>query len=414
MKKLTFLSLIFLTLCLWSCSKQKPTADIEFQIPTTVPSQSVSTTQIQPAPTDDSEPLEYVLEDIKGTVLIIPSGSTQPIAAEEEETVEAGDEVLTKDDSEASLTLDENTLFHLSPNSDVKVDQLIPNFSHGFISHLKLSEGKILSEVEKLSESKSTFEVESGGVVCGVRGTAFEVQKEGSNVNTDTFHGIVEMKKDNQVQQVMADQHASYSPEKGGFLPNRRLNSLEHNHYEGWLKQKVSVQEKQSRRTALLKSMASMPPEERNQMRQRLAQVKPKDRLKAMHQMMEQRQHPDIKHPQPPVHQQKLNKRNRQQETRVGKKGRTSGKKKTLEPKNKKTAGSQKRIHSQRKNGSGVKKAHPQKIKKEAPHQAKTNNSQVNHAPVHQAAKSKSQTKTAVKPKPSSKNQKDKKKKQEQ
>jgi hypothetical protein len=237
-----------------------------------------------PAASPTPEPPEYVMEKIKGTVLIKDADSTTPEAAEEEETVESGDEIITKDDSEVSLTLDENTLFHLGPDSDVKVSQLAWNDSNGFISRLELLGGKILSEVEKLDESRSTFEVNSGGVVCGVRGTAFEVQKQGDAVHMSTFHGIVEMKKDNQVQRVTANQHGAFSLAQGTFLLKRPLKPEEKNHYENWLKQKAVVQKRYQQRQALLHSMDQLSPAEKSQLLQKAGQVKSRDRLKIMRQ----------------------------------------------------------------------------------------------------------------------------------
>jgi hypothetical protein len=253
------------------------------------------------------EPPEYVMEKIKGTVLIKSLDSAGPEAAEEEETVESGDEIITKDDSEVSLTLDENTLFHLGPDGDVKVSQLVWNDSNGFISRLELLGGTVLSEVEKLDESRSTFEVSSGGVVCGVRGTAFEVQKQGGAVHMSTFHGIVEMKKDNQVQRVTANQHGAFSLAQGTFLPKRALKPAERNHYENWLKQKAVVQKRYQQRQALLHSMDRLSPAEKNELLQKAGQAKSRDRLKIMREELqkkhlENRNIPEKLHPIPKTH----------------------------------------------------------------------------------------------------------------
>lgn len=269
-----------------SCSKPAPPP----KQPTPVPIvfQMDTPTEVQ-----TPEPLEYVIEDLKGTVLIIENGSTQPEPAQEEETVEEGDEIITKSGSQVSLTLDDNTLFQLYENSDIKVDQLKPNASKGFISRLKLAEGRILSEVEKLKESDSTFDVTSGGVVCGVRGTAFEVQNQGQVVHTSTFHGIVEMKKGDQVQQVGENRHLAFSLKKGGFLPLRALNPQERQHYKNWQRRMPTLQRRRAQRMEVLRSMASLPPEQRRQVLQNLRAVKPKDRMRAMHQMLRERSMPN-------------------------------------------------------------------------------------------------------------------------
>src|SRR6202034_543435 len=161
MKKL-LIALTFL-LPLTACYKMKPT-EVEMQIPTPVPTAtavvSISPTPTigTPSPTATSPPvLEYTIEDIKGTGLIIPSGSTIPESAGEGETVEPGDELITKDDSEMTIALNDNTLAHIAANSQVTVTNLTPNDTgRGFSSKIELLLGNILSEVEKLDESKSS------------------------------------------------------------------------------------------------------------------------------------------------------------------------------------------------------------------------------------------------------------------
>jgi hypothetical protein len=237
-------------------------------------------------PTATPEPLEYVLEDLKGTVLIRESGETATRPADEEEMVGEGDEIITKAGSEASLTLDENTMFHLSENSDVKVDELKPNTSNGFISRLLLAGGRLLSEVEKLGDGHSTFEVESGGVVCGVRGTAFEVFNQGGAVHTLTYHGTVEMRKGDLVQSVVAGHHSAFLVRKGVFQRPRPLKANEQQHYQNWLRKKAVVRQKQAQRLEAVRSLSNLPPEQRNRVMESLKGAKPRDRMRLMHQML--------------------------------------------------------------------------------------------------------------------------------
>jgi hypothetical protein len=272
---------IFLLPCLLifsiSCDNPKPVVP-----PTPTPQAQAALPTAVFTPTETPEPPEYVVDDMKGTVLIIEEGGTEAVPAEEEETVSGGDQVITKDDSEATLTLNPDTMFRLGPNSRVTVDQLVANSTNGFISRLKLWQGKVLSEVEKLQESHSTFEVESGGVVCGVRGTAFEVQKKGDDVHTSTFHGVVEMKKGTQVQTVGENQHLAFSARKNDFMPKRKLNPVERSGYRKWLKKKAVVQKRAVERQTLLASTRNMSPADKADLNKRMGQVKPKDRMRAM------------------------------------------------------------------------------------------------------------------------------------
>ncbi len=300
MKRLFFLLICTLAAGTLSCSKPQAPPPVSTPVPTATPLPAVVSIDLGPAATPDEaatpEPLEYVLEDLKGTVLIRENGETQAEPAEEEETVEAGDEIITQAASEASLTLDENTMFHLPENSDVQVDQLKPNTSNGFLCRLMLLGGKVLSEVEKLGENHSTFEVEAGGVVCGVRGTAFEVQKEGQTIHTFTYHGEVEMRKGNLVQPVVAGHHSAFLFQKGAFQPPRPLRPAERQTYQGWLKKKAVVQRKQAQRLAAIRSLSNLPPEQRKRVMENLKGAKPRDRMRMMHQMLKS---PSQTHPGP-------------------------------------------------------------------------------------------------------------------
>src|SRR5208282_5603681 len=69
-------------------------------------------------------PPEYILDKITGTVLVLPRGAATPEAAQAEQTVQAGDEVITRGNSEVSMTLPNGTIVQLSADSDVVVGEL--------------------------------------------------------------------------------------------------------------------------------------------------------------------------------------------------------------------------------------------------------------------------------------------------
>lgn len=51
----------------------------------------------------------------------------------------------------------------------------------------KLFLGKIFASVQKLASSKSSFEIEAGGVVCGVRGTQFTMDYDPGDGHVQVF-----------------------------------------------------------------------------------------------------------------------------------------------------------------------------------------------------------------------------------
>ncbi|HUO56936.1 MAG TPA: FecR family protein [bacterium] len=238
-------------------------------------------------------PAGYVLDKVKGTVLVLPSGSAVTETAEEDQTVQPGDEVITKDDSEVSLTLNDQTMVKLSADSEVKVSDLTRKESNGFVSRLRLAAGSVLALVEKLQATHSVFEIESGGVVCGVRGTAFEVQKDSGLVQTSTFEGEVQMKKDGQTQAVSADHHSDFALDKGRFLRQRLLSEREKARYGNWRRYSELAARREKERQEALKAFNSLPSSEQDQLWSGLRKVRDRDQFKILRRMMREKNHQD-------------------------------------------------------------------------------------------------------------------------
>jgi ferric-dicitrate binding protein FerR (iron transport regulator) len=191
-----------------------------------------------------AEPVQYVLEDIQGSaVQVLETGTDQWAAGEEGEVLESGDELKVGADSQATLMLQSDTSIQVSANSDVKVDQIEGNQKGGFFSKLKITAGKLLADVRKhLDESQSTFEVDANGVVCGVRGTAFEVSAQGDDVQTLTHEGTVDVKTGGQDNFVRAGN--AYSFRRGRFVGQRLLDQEEIGRFGKWRAYRARVFEK--------------------------------------------------------------------------------------------------------------------------------------------------------------------------
>jgi hypothetical protein len=260
------LSLLLILTFSWSCSKKQSNAEIPLETPVPTGTRTITvalappaatTTALQfdlPSPTPSGPPMEYEVEELQGTVLALLDGATDPVTVEEGETLETGDTLIALDNSQATLNLNDVTAVHVSEGTTVKIADLEPNATQGFISRLELTSGKILSEVEKLDASHSTFEVESGGVVCGVRGTAFEVQNQDGQVITNTFHGAVEVDKDNVSQLVKGGEHSAFVFNKNGFLAKRKLNGSENNRYKAWGRIYKHARQRRSQRMRWIKT----------------------------------------------------------------------------------------------------------------------------------------------------------------
>jgi ferric-dicitrate binding protein FerR (iron transport regulator) len=128
-------------------------------------------------------------------------------------------------------------------------DGRIPRFDPGGLGcggRLKLLGGRILAQVQKLNESRSTFEVEAGGVVCGVRGTAFEVDLRGDDLETRTQEGEVEVTSGGKTESVRAGNAFAYR--RGLLRMRRRLDRAEINRFTEFKKIRTLLREKRLKR----------------------------------------------------------------------------------------------------------------------------------------------------------------------
>jgi ferric-dicitrate binding protein FerR (iron transport regulator) len=201
-------------------------------------------------PTPDQTPsAEYVIEDIKGSDMrVLEEGSKTWAPAQEGQVLESGDQVKTGNNTEATLTLESETTVHLDPNTTLSVDQIAPNENGGFLSRLEMIAGNILADVKKnLAESHSSFEISANGVVCGVRGTAFEVGWDGEDLRTATHEGKVEV--------VDQDHHSSFVEagkaslfHQGHFKLQRRLERRETQRFQQWRQFRRAIIQKRLQR----------------------------------------------------------------------------------------------------------------------------------------------------------------------
>ncbi len=95
--------------------------------------------------------------------------------AEKDATVVEGERLVTGANAQANLQIFDGSEIKISPSSDVWLDQLQKPDTNNKIIKFKLAAGQIWAKVTHLLSSKSSFEINAGGVVCGVRGTEYSV-----------------------------------------------------------------------------------------------------------------------------------------------------------------------------------------------------------------------------------------------
>jgi hypothetical protein len=142
----------------------------------------------------DSNLNQAIFTSVTGKVSVKPATSHKTKKARKDLTVFEGDRIITKDKASASLRLFDGSTLDISPNTEFVLSKLQKPSPQDKIIQFKLMVGKLLAEVEKLATSKSSFEIEAGGVVCGVRGTKFSMECDGApkpQVQLQVFEGTV-------------------------------------------------------------------------------------------------------------------------------------------------------------------------------------------------------------------------------
>ncbi|HTC19770.1 MAG TPA: FecR family protein [bacterium] len=107
--------------------------------------------------------------------------------AHPDSTVSEGERVVAGPDAQATLKTFDGSEIQVSPNTDFSLEKLEQPGPQDKIIQFKLVVGKLFASVKKLVSSKSSFEIEAGGVVCGVRGTEYSVFYDPSTGKVDVL-----------------------------------------------------------------------------------------------------------------------------------------------------------------------------------------------------------------------------------
>jgi hypothetical protein len=177
---------------------------------------------------DQNQQTQLFLAKAEGKVYVV-HGGVQHKAVPPEPLAEA-DEIKTGADSKGYLEFQNGGVVEVGANSDVKVKQLEVS-SEDLKARFLLAWGKFRAKVKKLASSQSSFEVEAGGVVAGVRGTVFGVEydKAKQKVDAETYEGSIFTRAGGNEQVV--DKGYSMAVEKTGLsvkspLTGQQMNSF--------------------------------------------------------------------------------------------------------------------------------------------------------------------------------------------
>jgi hypothetical protein len=135
-----------------------------------------------------------IFTDVQGKVEVKAKKGHKTKVAKKDLTVFEGDRIITTDGSSAKLKLFDGSSLEIAPKTEFILSKLQKPAENEKVIKFKLIVGQLLAAVEKLTTSKSAFEIEAGGVVCGVRGTKFSMNCDGKSkpqVQLHVFEGVV-------------------------------------------------------------------------------------------------------------------------------------------------------------------------------------------------------------------------------
>ena len=155
---------------------------------------------------------------VNGKVQVKTSKGKKTRSAKKDAAVIEGERIKTDKTSTATLRLFDGSELQISPNTEFALSKLQQPTLKDKVIRFKLLVGKLFAKVKKLATSKSSFEIEAGGVVCGVRGTQYSYSYDPAT-NQVTVHvdeGTVYLNSNGNTYIFTAGQTATFDNGKPG------------------------------------------------------------------------------------------------------------------------------------------------------------------------------------------------------
>jgi hypothetical protein len=127
-----------------------------------------------PAATD--KPATGKLVTVSGKVTVFDQAGEQSRIAKKGMKVTEGERIVTSEGASAALEFFDGSQLTLQSGTDISLVRLQKSKTKGNVLKFNLALGRLLAEVTKKLSVNSRFEIEAGGVVCGVRGTKFTLK----------------------------------------------------------------------------------------------------------------------------------------------------------------------------------------------------------------------------------------------
>lgn len=162
---------------------------------------------------NSSKPNQGIFTSVHGKVQIKSKSGNKTRVAKKDSTVLEGEKITTGKDSGAVLRLFDGSELKVSSKTEFWLSKLQAPSVKDKIIKFKLAFGQLAAKVKKLASSKSSFEIEAGGVVCGVRGTeyTYTYDPETNKVTVKVLEGTVFMNSNGQTYLFTAGQTIEFN-----------------------------------------------------------------------------------------------------------------------------------------------------------------------------------------------------------
>ena len=137
---------------------------------------------------------QAIFTQVQGKVQVLVPNRKKPKKAQKDLVVTQGDRIMTQEDSSAVLRLFDGSELKVDSKTEFVLSEMQKPSDEDKKFKFSLFIGKLAAVVKKLTSASSSFEIEAGGVVCGVRGTKFSMNCDGKHnpqVQLHVFEGIV-------------------------------------------------------------------------------------------------------------------------------------------------------------------------------------------------------------------------------
>lgn len=173
------------------------------------------------------------IEKLKGQAFLQKDGSTVWLQLVENTMIDEKVTIVTMEDSELKLKLDNDISVNVGAKTKLYIDSLKSKPKSEAITEtgLKLLFGKVYSNINKKLETGAKYEIKSGSVVAGVRGTRFLVTNlQGGRVEIKVYEGFVVVTNsiENKEYTIMKNQKVNID-DKGSTEDIKELDESEKN-----------------------------------------------------------------------------------------------------------------------------------------------------------------------------------------